>query len=387
MPWKESSAMEERIRFVVLVHQEDRPFSALCEEFGVSRQTGYKWLRRYEEAGSLEGLAEASRRPHTSPQRTPAELEARVVQLRERHAWGARKIKVRLEEEGILLGEATINRILSRKGLVAPRDRHRPATKRFCRQAANELWQMDFKGHFAIVEGLCHPLSILDDHSRFLVASHPLLGTQAKPVHERLVQAFQGYGLPQAMLMDHGSPWWSTTNALGLTWVSVALIKQGICLHFSGVGHPQTQGKVERLHGSLAWALQHLGAPQDLAEAEAFLATFRHDYNHLRPHESLDMDVPAQHYQASPRPYNPTPAPWHYPPGVEVLALNSQGMLPYQGRRYFVCEALACEPVGVQRFDDKLLVSFRHMFIRQIDLATKHTVPLVQPVSDVSTMS
>jgi transposase InsO family protein len=387
MPWKESSAMEERIRFVVLALQEERPFSALCEAFGVSRQTGYKWLRRYEQAGCLEGLAEASRRPHTSPHRTPLQLEERVVGLRRRHAFGARKIRACLEREGILLGEATINRILSRRGLVAAQDRHRHATKRFCREAPNELWQMDFKGHFPIAEGRCHSLSILDDHSRFLLACHPLLSTQAQPVYERLLEAFQSYGLPQTMLMDHGSPWWSTTNALGLTWLSVALIKQGICIRYSGIAHPQTQGKVERLHGSIAWAMGHLGAPKDLAEAESFFATFRHDYNHLRPHESLGMDVPAEHYQPSPRAYTPTPTPWQYPSGVEVVALNSQGMLPYERHRYFVCEALASEPVGVQRFEDKLLVSYRHMLIRQIDLATRHTLPLLAPVPDVSAMS
>jgi transposase InsO family protein len=380
MPWRETSPMDERIRFVVAALGEERPFSALCAAFGISRQTGYKWLKRYRESQTLQDLCECSRRPHHSPQRTASEAEARVVALRQRYGWGARKLQVLLHKEGHALGVSTINRILSRHDLVAPHDRHHPATKRFCREAPNELWQMDFKGHFPIREGRCHPLSILDDHSRFLVALHPLLGTQAAPVYECLVDTFGRYGLPEAMLMDHGSPWWSTTNALGLTWLSVALIKQDIRLHFSGVGHPQTQGKVERFHGSLNWAMRHLGVPTDLASSATFLAAFRTDYNEVRPHESLQMGVPAQHYQPSPRAYNPVPRPWEYPTGVQVLRLNSQGMLPYRGTRYFVCEALAQEDVGAQEFDGKLLVSYRQMLIREIDLRTKQTLPLVRPV-------
>lgn len=388
MPWRETSPVDERIRFVVAASREDCPFSTLCEQFGISRQTGYKWLQRYRETQALRDLAEHSRRPHHSPQCTAPETEARVVALRQRYGWGARKLQILLRREGILLSVATINRILSRHGLVAAQDRHRPAIKRFCRQAPNELWQMDFKGHFPIREGRCHPLSILDDHSRFLVALHPLLGTQATPVYACLLETFALYGLPEAMLMDHGTPWWSTTNALGLTWVSVALIKQDIRLYFSGVGHPQTQGKVERLHGSLGWAMHQLGTPEDLASSATFLATFRQDYNEVRPHESLQMEVPARHYQPSPRAYHPDPRPWEYPAGVQVLRLNSQGMLPYAGTRYFVCEALAAEDVGVQEFDGKLLVSYRQMLIREVDLRTKQTLPLVRPVEDdVSTMS
>jgi transposase InsO family protein len=388
MPWKETSPMEERVRFVVLAAQGLHPFSALCADFGISRQTGYKWIKRYQESGHLQGLHELSRRPQHSPLRTSAEAEARVVALRQRYAWGARKLKVLLDTEGIVLGVATINRILSRHGLISPKDRHRPATQRFCRDAPNELWQMDFKGHFPIHEGRCHPFSIIDDHSRFLITLHPLLHPQAAPVHQLLLQAFALYGLPDAILMDHGTPWWSTTNALGLTWLSVALIKQEIRLLFSGMSHPQTQGKVERLHGSLAWAMRHLGTPEDLPASASFLATFRSDYNQVRPHESLEMDVPAHHYRPSARAYNPTPQAWEYPHDVQVRSLNSQGMVKYGSRRYFACEALAGERVGVQEFDGKLLVSYRHMLIREIDLRTMRSLPVVRPLDDaVSTMS
>jgi transposase InsO family protein len=197
-----------------------------------------------------------------------------VVTLRQKYAWGARKLQALLRQEGIELGVATINRVLSRRGLVAPKDRHRPAPRRFCREAPNELWQMDFKGYFTVREGHCHPFSILDDHSRFLIELHPLLSTQAEPVYQRLLQAFEVYGLPDAILMDHGSPWWSTTNSLGLTWLSVALIKQDIRLYYSGIAHPPTQGKVERLHGSLSWAMRHLSTPSSLQDCSTSLPPF-----------------------------------------------------------------------------------------------------------------
>jgi transposase InsO family protein len=388
MPWRKTCPMEERIRFVVLALQSLRSFSALCDEFGISRQTGYKWLTRYRESGSLQGLSEVSRRPHHSPQRVAPNVEGRVISLRQRYGWGARKLRVLLQEDGVELGTSTVNRILSRNGLVADEDRHRPASKRFCREAPNELWQMDIKGPFPIREGCCYPLSILDDHSRFLLGLYSLLNTRGDTVYQHLLRTFGLYGLPDAMLMDHGSPWWSTTNSLGLTWLSVSLIKQDIALYFSGVRHPQTQGKVERLHGSLARALKHAGTPLDLEGSAGFFVTFRDDYNERRPHESLDMAVPASRYRPSQRAFDPHPRAWHYPDGVRVLRLNSQGMLTYGATRYFACEALADDLVGVQEFDGKLLVSYRHMPIREIDLRTKHTLPLVRPIqSAVSTMS
>ena len=252
MPWEETDVMDQRVKFVAQALGKRVNFTQLCAGFGVSRPTGYRWRERYREVGSFALLAEKSRRPHCSPGRTPAEVEARVVTARRRYGWGARKLRVVLLDEGLDVKVWTINRIIARNALIAEAASHRPATGRFERELPNELWQMDFKGEYPVGRGYCYPLSLLDDHSRYAVGLYGLSNQRGKGVHRCVVETFRRYGVPQAMLVDHGTPWWSTTNGHGLTWVSVALIKQGIHLYVSGVRHPQTQGKVERFHRTLA---------------------------------------------------------------------------------------------------------------------------------------
>ena len=345
----------------------------------MSRPTGYLWLERYRKAGSVQGLAERSRRPRQSPGRTPYEQEERVVELRQRYSWGAKKLVALLRQEGTELPVVTVNRILKRRGLIATEESHRPATQRFQREAPNQLWQMDFKGPWAVAEGSCFPLSILDDHSRYLVGLHALPGTAAAGVAQGLTRTFEAYGVPEAMLMDHGTPWWSMTNGHGLTKFAVELIRQGIRLYYSGIRHPQTQGKVERMHRSLKHRIYGWGCPQTQAESVEKLAAFRTEYNEVRPHEALGMEVPARHYQSSPRAYNPQPREWEYESGLIVQALNSEGFLEYQHRRYFVCEALAHQPVAAQRIENKLLVKYRHLWVREIDILSGRTSALVLP--------
>ncbi len=379
MPWRVKDVMEQRIELVIRAVQGEEPLSGLCREYGISRPTGYLWMRRYQEAGSVQGLGERSRRPQHSPRRTPPEREERVVALRRRYGWGARKLVVLLAREGIPLRVVTVNRILKRRGLLVAEECHLPATQRFEREAPNQLWQMDFKGPWAVAEGSCYPLSILDDHSRYLLGLHALRGTEAAGVARGLVETFQTYGVPEAMLLDHGTPWWNTANGHGLTWLSVELIRQGIRLYYSGIRHPQTQGKVERLHRSLKHAIDRRGRPQTLAGSAQALTEFREEYNQVRPHEALGMDVPAQHYQPSQRAYDPQPQEWEYEEGKVVKRLNTQGCLAYEQRRYFVCEALAEERVCVDRIEGKLLVRYRHMYIREIDLLSGRTTAVVLP--------
>lgn len=377
MPWTRMEVSEQRVRFVTRAVSRKEGMTELCREFGISRPTGYRWRRRYQEAGSVTGVVERSRRPRHSPERTAPEREDRVAALRQEYGWGAKKIEVLLAEEGTPLTATTINRILKRRGLVDKTDAHSPALERFERAAPNELWQMDGKGEYAAKDGTCYPLSILDDHSRYAVGLYALPGLTAELVHRCLVSAFQRYGVPEAMLMDHGTPWWSTTNGYGLTGLSVRLIEQGIRLYYGRVRHPQTQGKVERFHRTLDEAVRHRGKPQTLGEWPGRLEEFRQTYNERRPHEALGMRRPKDRYRRSEREYEPEPREWEYASGSLVKRLNSAGCFDWEGHRYFVCEALAERRVRIERVEDLLLVSYRHMYVREINLRKRETRPLV----------
>ncbi len=328
MPWKTSSVMEERIKFVILASQEGVNFRSLCNNFGISRPTGYRWVERYRETNSLSTLSEHSRCPHYIANKTLPENERRVIELRRKYGWGAKKLRILLLRENIDMKVVTINRILKRNNLIDVKDSHRPALKRFERKHPNELWQMDFKGDYPSNKGRCYPLSLLDDHSRYAVGLYALTQQDTETVYNCLVNAFQTYGLPKAILTDHGVPWWSNSNNRGLTRLSVRLINLGIKLYFSGIRHPQTQGKVERFHRTLEDAVRHHGRPSTIVGWRELLEFFISEYNYIRPHEALSMDTPNQHYQASKKVYNPNPQRWEYPEGAVVSVLNSQVCLP-----------------------------------------------------------
>jgi transposase InsO family protein len=377
MPWNEVDVNEQRMQFVIRAQSKQERLSALCREFGISRPTGYLWQRRYLQGGSLAELTERSRRPHRSPRRTEAGKEQRVVALRQQTGWGAKKLQVLLrDEEAMALPVRTIHRILERHELIGP-ESHGPAPERFERRAPNELWQMDSKGKYPLADGECHALSLVDDHSRYAVGLYALSALTAEQAHPCLVQTFRRNGVPQAMLMDRGSLWWSTSNGWGLTWLSVRLIEQGIRLLYGRVAHPQTQGKVERFHRTLGQALRHRGVPRQFHEWPAALADFQNDYNYRRPHEAIGMQRPAERYRPSARNYQEQVAPWEYPAGSDVRRVNANGAVAEAGRKWFVCEALAGHHVRMERFDGKLLVSYRDMYIREIDPDRQTTRSLV----------
>jgi transposase InsO family protein len=368
---------EQRMQFVIRAASGQERISALCREFGISRPTGYLWRRRYLETRTLGELAERSRRPRRSPGRTAPWKEQRVVALRQQTGWGAKKLRVLLrEEERIALPVRTIHRILERHELLSE-DCHGAASQRFERGAPNELWQMDSKGKYPLADGECHALSILDDHSRYAVGLYALSALTAGQAYPCLVDTFRSYGVPQAMLMDHGSLWWASANGWGLTWLSVRLIEQGIRLLYGRLAHPQTQGKVERFHRTLGEALRHRGVPRQFGAWPAALADFQASYNYRRPHEALSMQRPAERYRPSLRSYQEQVRTWEYPAGSDVRRVNVNGAVPEAGQKWFVCEALASQYVRVERFDGKLLISYRNMYIREIDLERRRTRPLV----------
>ena len=380
MPWKQTDAMEERIRYVVRAERESGSLAELNAEFGIHRTTGWRWRKRLEQIGRIEDLSEHSRRPHRSPQETGPEVRQRILELRRQHGWGALKLQVLLEREGRTASVATINRVLARNGAIRPEDSCRPAFQRFERSEPNQLWQMDFKGvkeRMAARHGAIYPLSILDDHSRFLVGLFALRDPDGESTLACLRRVFEPYGLPEAMLMDHGTPWWSTSNGHGLTQLAVALMKQGIRLYFSGIRHPQTQGKVERLHRTMQQALERDG--EKFPGWEAWTERFRREYNQVRPHQALGMAVPAERYRPSQRVYRDNPPPWEYESGAQVQRLNAKGCVKYRSERYFVCEALAGEEVAIEPLQERILVRYRQTYVREIEVATGRTRPLAIP--------
>lgn len=382
MPWKATDVMEQRITFIVQAVKRERAFNKLCREFGINRATGYRWLRRYKEVGNLFLLKENSRRPHQSPFKTPSRIEDRVVALRKRYGWGGKKLQILLADEGIELSTATANRIIRRNGLIDQEDSHPPALTRFEKSRPNELWQMDFKGDFVSENGRCFPLSILDDHSRYAVGLHAVFGHSREEVLSCLIKTFERYGVPEGMLMDHGSPWWTARSGLGLTKIGIHLIKQGINLYFSGIRHPQTQGKVERFHRTLKKSIHHRDTPKHLKDWAGRLEEFREEYNHIRPHEAIGMIPPAKRYQPSTRAYQTNPKEWEYPMGSLLRKINRNGEVQFKKNFYFVSTSLTGETVNLEEFDNKLLVTYRHMTVREIDLKRRHSFDLILPITE-----
>jgi transposase InsO family protein len=364
MAWKQMDVHEQRVRFVIEATQRVKPFRALCEEYEISRPTGYLWLRRYQAAG-IQGIAEQSRRPHHSPRQTALAFEQRVVELRQRYPdWGARKLRVLLAREGIALPRNTIHRILLRHHLIHDHRSGARQLQRFERERPNELWQMDFKGPRGWPQRV-GPLSVIDDHSRYLIALAANGSTHGQFVRERLEEAFQRCGVPEGMLMDHGIPWWNQQAPSGYSLLSLWLMRQGIRLHWSGYGHPQTQGKVERFHGSLHRTLLQRGFCWK--QPQAWLDAYRHEYNHVRPHEALHMKTPATVWQPSPRRYDAHPPRWEYPVGSWVLKVDSQGKITIKGQNWKISKALCGEWVRIMPVEGRLMVFFCTTLLREIE--------------------
>jgi transposase InsO family protein len=375
MPWREVTRVSLREEFVRLAGQAGSNKRELCRRFGISAKTGYKWLARHAVEGS-GGLEDRSRRPRRSPARTAAEIEQRVILLRrEVHgSWGARKLaRVLARAGGPVLAPSTVTGILRRAGLLnhtAPPPR---PFQRFQRAAPNELWQMDFKGHFPLFTGAhCHPLTVLDDHSRFSVVLNACADERGETVRRVLVGAFRRYGLPVQMLMDNGPPWgWGSDPNHPFTAFGLWLIRLGIRVSHGRPYHPQTQGKDERFHRTLKFeVLRHFNFTT-LEHCQREFDTFRDRYNLLRPHDALDLATPISRYRPSPIPFPESLPPIDYPAGLEVRKVQAAGWFSYRGRLFRVSKALRGLPIALRQSDqrDSLReVLFCHQPVALIDL-------------------
>jgi transposase InsO family protein len=371
MPWKEVFVMSLRREFVQLANQEGANIRALCRRFGISPKTGYKWIARYaKEAES--GLSDLSRRPLHSPQRTDKKMEARVIELRDAHpTWGGRKLQARLLALGHpgVPSASTLTAILRRHGRLDPQasEKH-TAWQRFEHHAPNDLWQMDFKGHVVLQHGRCHPLTVLDDHSRYALCLQACADEKTLSVQAALIKTFRRYGLPARMTMDNGAPWGDDVLS-PYTRLTVWLIRLGIGVSHSRPYHPQTQGKDERFHRTLKAELLACQSFLDNIAAQYHFDAWRTIYNLERPHEALAMNPPVSRYKPSQRAYPEILAPIEYGPGDEVRKVQINGEISYKGRTWKIGKAFIRQPVALRpaATDGVLNVYYCHQKIALLD--------------------
>lgn len=387
MPWREVSIMEERREFVRLAMQEGANRRELCRRFGIHPDTGYKWLGR---GLADEVLADRSRRPLSSPARTEASTEARILALRDAHpAWGARKIARCLERDGADCPAcSTVHEILRRHGRIVAPASGGAASQRFERPAPNQLWQMDFKGHIPLVGGeRCHPLTIVDDHSRYAVGLEACANEQAATVQGRLQRTFRRYGLPDAFFVDNGTPW---GDASGQRWtrLGVWLLKLGVAVLHSRPYHPQSRGKNERFHRTLKAEVFALRRFRDLAEVQQALDGWRTVYNLDRPHQALGQQVPASRYRPSSRAMPERLPDVQYDDGEIVRRVGTtKAYVSFKGRSWKVPQAFCGETLAIRPgpADGRYAVCFGAYQVATIDLTKPKCVGDVS--EQVSVMS
>ena len=372
MPWQARTPVQLREEFVQLSLSQAIPFSELCRRFAISRKTGYKWRARYSQAGTV-GLRDQSRRPQRSPGQTAPAVEAAVVRLRAAHPrWGARKLRRRLQEVGWVPvpASSTLTRILHRQGLVAPRlPGEASRWRRFEHPVPNSLWQMDFKGTVYTLAGPGHPLTVLDDHSRFNLCLAVLPDQQTSGVQRGLTATFRRYGLPDCLLMDNGSPWGNDAEH-PWTPLTVWLVRVGIRVSHSRPYHPQTLGKDVRFHRTLATEVLATRQWRDLAHCQAAVDRWRVVYNTERPHEALGLAVPASRYAPSLRAFPESLPPIEYPAACLVRKVQQGGHCSVQGWAFKVPKAFVGNPIGLRPTteDGVYDVLFCHQRILALDL-------------------
>ncbi|MBW8882677.1 MAG: IS481 family transposase [Asticcacaulis sp.] len=372
MPWEEVSIMDRRQEFARFAGVSGANVSALCRTFGISRKTGYKWLKRADEAMGLTSLEDRSRRPLTSPKRTSGTVEQSVLAVRDDHpAWGARKILHVLERDGIETpAPSTAHAILQRHGRITPGAREGKAFGRFEKEQANLLWQMDFKGQVRLGDGVwCYPLTIIDDHSRFSLCIEAVGNQRTMTVKEALERTFRTYGLPAAFYVDNGPPWGGGVPGQ-FTPLTVWLLKHDVGVIHAKPYSPQGRGKNERFHRSLKAEVLTAKSLSNLKQAQRAFDQWRTVYNHQRPHQALDMQVPASRYHPSARPMPSRMPSIEYDTQDIVRRIpKTDPFVSFKGKAWRVPKAFKGETVAIrQRNDDLYDVCFGATKIATIDL-------------------
>lgn len=370
MPWEERKVSQVREEFVKRVLSGEASKSALCLEYGISRPTGDKWIARYQAGETLENRSCA---PQKRPRETPEDIEREIIAYRQKHpAIGARKLRRILENKGCrdVPSHSTINRIFAKHGLIT-RQASLAAIphQRFAKLEPNEMWQADYKGHFAMGDGQrCHPLNIIDDCSRFNLCCQAQQNETFEEIRPVMIRLFKEYGLPFSFLCDNGNPW-GTVQSTGFSRFEVWLMELGILTLHGRIRHPQTQGKEESFNRSMTKELLHHTTIANLVDAQRQFDAYRAFYNHERPHHALDLDTPDHHYVPSTRLYPEQILEWEYPEGCELRRVKETGFFSYGGQGYFLSEAFGGKEIAVRpsHIPGCISLFFRQFRIGRID--------------------
>jgi transposase InsO family protein len=385
MPWKECSVMDERLRFVARL-VDGEAMSDVCRDFGISRKTGYKIFSRYREHGA-EALTDRSRRPVRYANQLPSQIESLIVTLkREKPHWGARKIREllvrRLAGDIRIPAKSTIHAVLHRRGLVKAlrRPRHRATgTPLSPGLAPNDLWCADFKGEFKLGNGqYCYPLTVTDHASRFLLLCEALDSTREDTTITAFEQLFLERGLPTAIRSDNGVPFASPNALFNLSKLSVWWLRLGIDIERIKPGHPQQNGRHERMHLTLKKEATRPSGMNSLQQQARFDA-FMDEFNNERPHEALAMKMPAEVYVPSTRPYRGLPE-LTYPLHDKDVLVTACGRICMHRKKINISYVLAGQRVGIKEVDEGIwIVSFMQYDLGYIDLEQKTLQPLDNP--------
>jgi transposase InsO family protein len=372
MPWRAVTAMSQRYEFCIRASEPGCNISELCRRTSISRDIGYKWLRRYREGG-LEGLIDRSRQPHHFPGRSSSALESAVIALRRKYPyWGPRKLRTLLQDE--LLAEplpaiSTVARILKRQGLINPMQPEPvwPSVGRFERGSPNELWQMDLKAAIRLPDRRkIYPVGIIDDHSRYLISLRMIPDFSAESVLDCWIRAVVGHGLPESTLTDHGAQFRLEDESSSA--FRVYLWACGVEHTQGRVKHRQTQGKIERLWGTLKRELLSRKSYRDIISWQACFDDWRDQYNHLRPHQELGDEPPAKRYRISQRSYSePDRHQWSGESGSQARRVSPRGQIVLGGRKIMIGRGYAgwtveAKPLGQGCWH----VYFRGRFVREL---------------------
>ena len=367
MPW-ECKTVEDQRREFAQAAMYCKNFSALCREFGITRRTGLKWKERYT---ACQPLTDRSRKPHTTPTRTPEEVELLILAVRaENPGWGAKTIHRVLERRGCqnLPCVKTVNNILHRYGCISPEEsqKRQPYTS-FEKERCNVMWQTDFKGEFRMKDNnYCYPLTILDDHSRYSLRIAPRLST-ANVVIPVFTEVFQQYGMPDSILSDNGTQFAGFRK--GYTQFEKWLIDLDILPIHGRIKHPQTQGKIERFHRTMKHELLNHTEIADIEDAQTKFRLWQDKYNNLRPHEALGMKTPGEVYEPSQRQYESKVKEFEYGGEHHVLKVNSWGYVRFNGWQVYLSETMANQYIEFRTSSDgeTFAACYRNFKIAEFD--------------------